>query len=168
MTDSSTIEQTDFEADFTFTPTANAVTIAPNITNPGDIWLNFFEIRGVPVTAGIPNDHAYYLRIAELPPPRRIALRNGGMGDCVPLRLNGEVTRVELKYPMKISMACAKSVSTLTFDLRAPDGTAAVYDQCTLHVSLTNKNVVDFTGESFAPTPAVKHIRATIAKPWAR
>lgn len=134
----------DYDGVFAFTNTGSAiptrVSIDPTVKNVASIWLTQYEIRGVPVTAGVPNTPLYYLDIGSMcgiPKKIRIKAVNFGAGDSVPLSLNGEVTRYEYQYPIQIAVANNQQLSDLSFQLLNADGSPAVYDSATVHLTFS-------------------------------
>lgn len=156
----------DFDMDVTFTPTTAAVHVQPNLKNPVSVWLSAYEVRGVPVTAGVPNDHDYYLRIGPLPANPRINVANSPTYDSVPLHLTGEVSYTEYKYPIQTNNAYNGDVNNLTFTLTRPDGTPAIYDQCTLYLTIRTSSQSSTLAKVISQRPAVNDILNFVARPY--
>lgn len=144
MSTSIDLLERDYDGTFTFTNSGSAipvrVVIDPTVKNVSSIWLTRYEVRGVPVTSGIPNVPVYYLDVGSMngiPKKIRIKPQNFGAGDSTPLSLNGEVTRNELQFPIQIAVANNQQLSDLSFQLYNADGTLAVYDSATIDLTFS-------------------------------
>jgi len=158
------VEKNEFDGDFTFTPTTGAQTVQPFIKNCQSIWLSYYEIRGVPVVAGIPVDHSYYLDIPELPMKDRVGIRQNPTRNMTPLRLDGIVSRNELEYPIQLTAEDRGRLTKLTFRLFAPDGTPAVFDQCTLQLTFSSLRQKYTPYDILAASPAARAALETYAR----
>lgn len=156
----------DFDMDYTFTTASAAVHVQPTLKNVVSVWLSAYEVRGVPVTAGVPNDANYYLRIGPLPAVPRINAANSPSFDCVPLHLSGEVSYTEHQYPVQTNNAYNGETNNLTFTLTRPDGTPAIFDQCTLYLTIRTSSQPHTMAQVISQRPAVNDILNFTARPY--
>ena len=107
------------------------------IRNVRRILLEAYEIREVPVAAGVPLQSRYKLRINasnNLSMPVRLQPTADACANAFPLALTGEVTRWEYQIPKPVCDLTPGVLSDISFTLLNPDGTPALFDSCTLYL----------------------------------
>ena len=155
-----------YEATFTITPPITQISLSPTVKNVMSIWLSEYDIRGVPVVAGIPVKQNYFLELRGIPMLTRVGVRDNPVGNAVPLLLTGAWTQKQLKYPAPLTAEDMGIVNNLTFKLMNEDGTDAVYDVCTLQVTFKTKTQPHSLSKLIAARPQINNNLAQAARPW--
>jgi len=146
----------EYQSDLTFTQPRQRVQLSTGLKNIVAVWLREYVIRGVPVMGnGAPTYSQYYLRMGPMPMPPRITSSTCATDCCIPLTLTGEYTVCRCENPILVNSGSPASVAAIDFQLLLPDGSPAIFDSCTVQLTIVVYKDEHSLGDAYGFKPKI-------------